>query len=124
MMYVLQLLITEKSNRDTLEKIDTISPNDIIVSEKIIQHLPEIIERSRIKLILFYQNHDYTDRAPPDFHTYTLKEIIIYLLRYPVPDHEHPVRGAYRLSILYYKMQGSYANNARFLFGTASQFCR
>jgi hypothetical protein len=89
-----------------------------------IQHLLKIIKQSRIKLINFSQQLDNDERAPPDFHTYTLNETINYLLRYPVPGHEHPIRGACHLSVLYYKMQGSYFTNARFLFGTASQFRR
>jgi len=124
MMYFLQLFITEKSAVSTLEKIDSITPEDIFISEKMIQHLLDILEQSRIKLILFFQLHSDTSRPPPDFHAYTLNETLKYLLQYPAPDHEHPLKGAYCLSVLYYEMQGSYAKNARFLFGTASQFCR
>ncbi len=82
------------------------------------------MKQARIKLILFSQYQDYANRAPPDFYAYTLEETINYLLGYPTPDHEHPLKGAYYLSILYYETQGKYHKNARFLFGTASQFCR
>jgi hypothetical protein len=124
MMYILQLLLTQECARRTLEIIDSLTPEDIFFSEKMIEHLLQIMELTRIKLILFYQQHNDTDRAPPDFHAYTVNETIKYLLGYPTPDYEHPVRGAYHLSVLYYKLQGSYHRNARFLFGTASQFCR
>ncbi len=124
MMLVLQWLAEEDSVEHTLDKIDLITPEDIFFSEKMIQHFLEIMEQSRIKLILFFQQHNAIERAPPDFHAYTLNETIKYLLRYPVPEHNHPARGAYHLSVLYYKMQGEYHKNARFLFGTASQFCK
>lgn len=123
MMYTLKLLIEEEYTSRTIEQIDSLSPVDIFISEKMIQHLMEIMEQSRLKLILFFQQFK-TDRAPPDFNIYTLKETIAYLLHYPPLKNEHPARGAYHLSVLYYKMLGSYHKNARFLFGTASQFCR
>lgn len=85
------------------------------------QHVLELIEQTRIKLILFSRQH--SERAPPEFHAFNLNETIEYIANYPTPDHEHPLKGAYYLSVLYYKSQGSYRNNARFLFGTASQFC-
>ncbi len=124
MMLILQWLTEEDSVEQTIEKIDSITPDDIFLSEQMILHLLQIIKQSRIKLILFFKKLDNDERAPPDFHTYTLNETIMYLLRYPTPENEHPARGAYHLSVLYYKMQGSYPKNARFLFGTASQFCR
>lgn len=124
MMFILQLLVTEEYITPTLDKLDSITPGDIFFSEKMITHLIEIMEQSRIKLILFFTQHNETYRAPPDFHTYTVSETIKYILCYPVPAHQHPVKGAYYLSVLYYQMQGSYYRNSRFLFGTPSQFCR
>ena len=122
MMYILQLLITTESGSRTLQKIDPLTPGDIFFSEKMLVHLLEIMAQIRIKLILFFQQYS-SDRAPPDFHAFTLHEVVDYLYNYPVPDHEHPLKGAYSLSVLYYEMQESYHQNARFLFGTASQFC-
>jgi hypothetical protein len=124
MMYILQLLITEKYPGHTLEEIDSITPDDTFFSEKMLNHLFEIIRQARIKLILFYQQFKNTERAPPDLHAYTMDETITYILRYPAPANEHPLKGAYHLSVLYYTTQGEYHKNARFLFGTASQFCR
>jgi hypothetical protein len=122
MMYILHLLFTTKSSRITLTEIDEITPEDILISEKTIGHLFSILEQTRIKLILYFQQYN-VDRAPPNYHACTLMEIIEYLLNYPVPDYEHPLRGAYYQSVLYYESHGSYHKNARFLFGTASQFC-
>ena len=124
MMYILQLLITAEHPASVLDKIDAISPGDIFISEKMIAHLFNIIEQTRIKLIFFLQRGDNVDRAPPDFHTSTVKEIIAYLLNYPAPKNEHQLKGAYHLSVHYYKTQGSYRKNARFLFGTASKVCK
>ena len=124
MMHILQLLLTEEHTTHILEKIDSITPDDIFISERMIQHLLEIMEQSRIKLILFFQQYRDTVRAPPDFHEYTKHEIITYLLKYQTSDYEHPFRGAYSLSLLYYNTQGSFSQNARLLFGTASQFRR
>ena len=124
MMYILQLLIAEKHQGPTFEKIDLISPDDFFLSEKMLNRLLKIIRQSRLKLIFLYRQSKNTDRAPPDFHAYSIEETITYILRYPAPVHEHPLKGAYHLSVMYYRAQGSYHQNARFLFGTASQFCR
>ena len=124
MMYILQLLITAENIEHALQEIDAISPEDIFISEKMIAHLFTIIEQTRIKLILFFHQANNSDRAPPDFHASTINEVIAYLLNYPVLNNEHPLRGAYQQSVLYYEIQGSYHKNARFLFGTASQFCK
>lgn len=124
MMYILHLLITLENTERTLQTIDAISPGDIFISEKIITHLFTIIEQTRIKLILFFNHGDNVDRAPPDFHASTIKDVIAYLLNYQLPNNEYLLKGAYHLSVYYYKTQGSYIRNARFLFGTASQFCR
>jgi len=123
MMYILQLLITADNIVCVLDKIDAISPGDIFISEKMTAHLFTIIEQTRIKLIIFFKHGDNVDRAPPDFHASTVKEIIAYLLNYPAPDNEHRLKGVYHLSVHYYKAQGEYRKNARFLFGTASRFC-
>jgi len=123
-MYILQLFLAEQHHEHTLEKIDSITPGDIFLSEQMLNHLFEIIRQARIKLILFYQQYKNTERAPPDFHVYTMEETITYILRYPAPVNEHPLKGAYHLSVLYNRTQGAYHQNARFLFGTASQFCR
>jgi hypothetical protein len=123
MMYILQILIANTHIEPALEKIDSISPEDIFFSEKMIQHLLEIMEQSRIKLILFFQQHKDTERAPPKFYTFDKNDIIDFLLKYSVPDNQHPLKGAYCLSVHYYNIQGAYHKNARFLFGTASQFC-
>lgn len=124
MMYILRLLITLPHVEQTIQEIDSISYGDIWISEIIIAHLLIIIEQARIKLILFFQYHDNTDRGPPDFHVLTKEEVIDYLLDYPIHYQDGPDCSAYHLSLLYYKNQGSYHKNARFLFGTASQFCR
>lgn len=123
-MYILQLLITTENTERAIQKIDAISPVDIFISEKIITHLFDIIEQTRIKLILFLKRGDNVDRAPPDFHASTIRDVINYLLNYPVPNKEHALTGAYLLSVYYYVTQGSHRKNSRFLFGTASQFCR
>lgn len=124
MMYILELLIPAENTKRALQEIDEISPEDIFISEKIIAHLFDIIEQTRIKLILFYMHGDNVDRAPPDFHESTIKDVVKYILNYPAPDNEHPLKGAHYLSAHYYKTEGSYRKNARFLFGTASQFRR
>jgi len=124
MMYILHLLITTEHIGTTLEKIDNISPWDIFLSEMMIAHLLTIIEQARIKLILFFKHQYNADRAPPDFHVSTINEVIHYLLNYEGPLRNDTLCGAYHLSVLYYEIMGSHRKNARFLFGTASQFCR
>lgn len=124
MMYILQLLVEKECVEHALGKIDSITPDEIFFSEKMIQHLLQVIEQARIKLILFFQNHNNADRAPPDFHVSTIKEVIGYLLNDQIRFHNEPPCGAYHLSVHYYETQIKYCNNARFLFGTASQFCR
>jgi hypothetical protein len=121
MMYILQLFFTQESMPHALEKMDLLTPGDIFFSEKMIHHLLEILEQSRIKLVLFFRQYP-DNRAPPGFQALSLQEIVTYLCNDPVSCHEHPVMGAYYLSVLYYKIQGEYQKNARCLFGTASQF--
>jgi len=124
MMYILQLLAANECVEHTLAKIDSITPDEIFFSEKMIQHLLQVMEQARIKLVLFFQHHYNADRAPPDFHILSQREVINYLLNYPVHLNDHPLKGAYDLSVLYFKTERKYRKNARFLFGTASQFCR
>lgn len=122
MIYILQTLSLGNSLDHTIEKIDSMSPHDIFLSEKILHHFFDILEQTRIKLIHFYRQYNNGDRAPPDAHKWSIDDTIQYLLKYPLPNYEHPIKGAYYLSVLYYTKQGSYQSNARFLFGTASQF--
>jgi len=85
-------------------------------------HLLDILEQTRIKLILFFQQYPDNSRAPPDFDSFTDEETISFLVDYSVPFEESPLCGTYHLSVLYYETNEAYHKNARVLFGTASQF--
>lgn len=124
MMYILQLLVANECVEHTLAELDSITPDEVFFSEKMIQHLLQVMEQVRIKLVLFFQHHCHADRAPPNFHVSTINEVIDYLLNDQIRFNNEPPCGAYHLSVQYYKTQIKYRKNARFLFGTASQFCR
>jgi len=122
LMFILQLLIIEKfSSVETLNKIDSYSPDACIVSGVTLAHLLILFEQTRIKLILFFQQ--FQDRAPPDPSFFTTEDTLHFLMKYSSPQTESPHCAAYYLSLEYYNQNGSYLKNARFLFGTASQFC-
>jgi len=124
LMFILQLLIIEKfSSVETLNKIDSYSPDACIVSGKTLARLLILFEQTRIKLIIYFQQYTDRYRAPPDFSSFTTKETLYFLMRYPKPQAEGLHCAAYYLSFEYYNQNGSYLKNARFLFGTASQFC-
>lgn len=125
LIYILQLLIEEDHpTSQALKKIDAMSPDACMISEKTIMHLFNLFEQTRIKLILFFQIYKNKNRAPPDFSSYTTKEIFNFLMKYTPPDTESLHCTAYFLSQQYYNQCGSYSKNAHFLFGTASQFCK
>jgi hypothetical protein len=113
MMYILQLLIEKECVEHTLAEIDSITPDEIFFSEKMIQHLLQVMEQARIKLILFFQHHYNTDRGPPDFHISTINEVIDYLLNDQIRFNNEPPCGAYHLSVQYYKTERKYRKNAR-----------
>ena len=124
LIFILQLLIIEKyGSVKTLEKIDSLSPDACIVSDKTLLHLLTLFEQIRIKLILFFQKYSDRNRAPPNFSSFTTEETLYFLMRYPGPQNKSLYCAVYHLSVDYYNQNGSYLNNARFLFGTASQFC-
>jgi hypothetical protein len=123
MIHILQLLLKKyQSTAETLAAIDSISPEDFLISEKTLTHLLNIFKQTRIKLILFFQQYPAISRAPPDFDSFTNEDTISFLVDYSAPFEESPQCGAYYLSALYYKTNGAYHKNARFLFGSASQF--
>lgn len=86
-------------------------------------HLLSLIKQTRIKLVLFFQQYTDRYRAPPDLSSSTVEDICTFLMNFPKPQVECPHCSAYYLSVDYYIRNGSYMKNARFLFGTASQFC-
>lgn len=123
-LYILTLYILKnQTTRETLDQIDLISPYACLVSEKILSHIISILERTRIKLLHFFQLFPDSNKSPPEFISFTLKDTLKYLNDYPQKDTEPLYCGAYYLSAHYYEKNGSYQKNARFLFGTASQFC-
>lgn len=124
-MYILQLLIIKAFTvTKTLSKIDMLSLDDCIISEKTLIHLILLFEQTRIKLILYFQQQSNQHRSPPDLSSYTTKHLINFIVNYPMPMTERYHCSAYYLSVEYYKQNGSYPKNSRFLFGTASQFCK
>lgn len=123
-MYILALLILEQQTTcETLIQIDYISPYPCMISDKILKHLISILKKTRIKLILFFQQLTTSNKSPPGFISFTLEDTIKYLDEYPQEKTKPLYCGAYYLCAYYYKMNGSFRNNARFLIGTASQFC-
>lgn len=123
MMHILHIwLIKYQTTAETFTAIDSISPEDFLISKRTLAHLLDILEQTRIKLILFFQQYPDKSRAPPDFDSFTDEETTSFLVDYPVPFEESPLCGACRLSVLCYETNGAYHKNARFLFGTASQF--
>ena len=125
MIFIITLLILEQqTTSETLDQIDSISPDACLISDKILKHLISILEKTRIKLIHFFQQFPENNKAPPAFIYFTLENAITYLAEYPQQDTQPVYCGAYYLCAHYYKMNGSYQKNARFLIGTASQFCK
>ena len=122
-MHILHLwLIKYQTTTETFTAIDSISPEDFLISERTLIHLLDILEQTRIKLILFFQQYPDKSPAPPDFDSFTDEGTISFLMNYPVPFEVSPLCGAYHLSVLYYETNGAYHKNTRFLFGTSSQF--
>lgn len=123
-MFILQLLVEYKrSPAETLSEIDALCTDACIVSERTLVHLLSLIEQTRIKLVLFFQQYTDRYRAPPDLSSYNAEDVCNFLMDFPKPQVECPHCAAYYLSVDYYIRNGSYIKNARFLFGTASQFC-
>lgn len=125
LIYILTLFILkQQTTSETLNHIDSISPDACLVSDKILRHLISILEKTRIKLIHFFQQFPQINKSPPEFISFILEDTIKYLTEYPQEEPKHLYCGAYYLCNHYYKMNGSYQKNARFLIGTASQFCK
>ena len=123
-MYIVQLLIIEKQrSAEILREIDTLSPDACILSEKTLSLLIILLEQTRLKLILFFQRYREHYRAPPDFSSYSIEQTFLFLMNYPKSLTESLHCAAHSLSVDYYNRNGSYRENSRFLFGTASQFC-
>lgn len=124
LIYILILFIFKnQTTNDTLNQIDSISPDSCLISEKVLHLFLTLLEQTRIKLIHFFQQFPEKNKAPPNFNSFTTKDALQYLINYPQSKTNPQHCGAYYLCGYYYKMNGSYQRNARFLFGTASQFC-
>lgn len=125
LIYILQLLIEQDNSIEhALRKIDAISPDSCMLSGITIIRLIILLEQTRIKLIIFFQQHGYRYRAPPDFSSYSTEQTLNFIMNYTTNQEEGSHCAAYYLSQDYYNQEGSYVNNARFLFGAASQFCK
>lgn len=125
LIYILQHLIEQThTTAQTLNKLDAISPDACMLSEKTIRRLLNLFEKTRIKLILFFQQYGDRYHAPPEFSSYNTVQTFNFIIKYPDPQEDGLNCPAYWLSRLYYKQCGSYIKNAHFLFGTAAQFCK
>ena len=122
-MYILQLLfIKEQNTEKTLLSIDSLCPGHFLISEKTIIYLLSLLKQVRIKLIHFYQQYPDRNKASPELNLNTLKETVQFLINYSKNDNQNIYSGAYNLSVLYYERNGSFHENAQFLFGTPTQF--
>jgi len=122
LIYILNLLILmEQTTKETLGQIDLISPDACLISDKIIKQFLSLLDQVRIKLIHFFEQFPKSNKSPPGLDSFTLKDTLKYLVNYPKIKPLHC--GTYYLCEYYYQTNGSYRKNARFLLGTASQFC-
>jgi hypothetical protein len=117
-IFILALTIPQ-----TLEKLDSMSPEEIMLSEKTIERLLDILKQTRIKLILFINQDCIKNRAPPDFAFSSLEKTFRFIMSFDFCLIKESYSPARNLSVLYYEENGSYLKNSHFLFGKASQFC-
>ena len=103
---------------DALQAVyDSFSTEEINTSERSILRLYNLFLQSCVKLKNFYSNN--RNRSPPDFHNYDENQIIEFMQTF---RNDEGGLGAKALAVFYYQSEGAYIKNARFLFGTASQF--
>lgn len=125
MLLILQLLFANNNYVDkTLEKIDSISPGDILLSDKMLYNIRNLFDQTRLKLLMFIKINQEKDWAPPDIETYNQAEILNFIMNFKPQKMSDIENGSssYQLSVFYYSQNGTYMKNSHFLFGTAFQF--
>lgn len=86
-------------------------------SEKTILRLYNLFRQSCIKLMNFFRSN--YNKSPPNFYSYDEGQILEFMQAFNNGEFDS---GANALAVYYYQSKGAYIKNARFLFGTASQF--
>ena len=109
---ILQIFLNSNSIDKALGKIDEVSPEAILLSEKTLNRCLDLFHQARLKLILFFRKRRKNSIPFPALENYTEIDILHFIIK----------SNARKLSLLYYSEEGSYMKNARFLFGTACQF--
>lgn len=121
---VLQILLNHHFIDKALRIIDSVFPEDILLSEKTLSRCCKIFDQTRLKLLLFFQRKDNNHRAPPDLESLTEIDILYFIMSFKGKSEYDSKSNACRLSYFYYSQECSFIKNAHFLFGTASQFRR
>ncbi len=118
---ILQILLNNSTDK-ALESIDKVSPEEMLLSEKTLNRFLNIFHKARLKLILFSRKRRNKNNTFPDLENYTEIEILHFIMEFSDLCFSDVSSNARKLSLFYYSEEGSYINNAHFLFGTAYQF--
>ncbi len=123
LIYILNLLLIKNcSHSETLNSLDAVSPGDILFSKESLLRYVSLFEQARIKLILFFRETGNKNRGSPGIESFTSLEMLQFVIHYACEKKSGSQSNACSLSQFYYSREGTYMKNARFLFGTASQF--
>lgn len=114
---VIIILLSLSMEKALQHVYNCIFDEELNTSERTILRLYNLFSQSCIKLKNFYSSN--RNKAPPDFYNYNKNQILKYMQTF---QSEGIGTGAKTLAVFYYQSEGAYIKNARFLFGTASQF--
>lgn len=115
-------MLNSNSIDRALENLDKVSPEEILLSEKTLKRCLNLFHQARLKLILFFRKKRKNSIPFPAIENYTEIEILHFIMGFSIRNISSVKSNACNLSLLYYFEEGSYMNNARFLFGAAYQF--
>lgn len=103
-----------------LESIDKVIPEELLLSERMLNHCLNIFHQTRLKLILFFRKNKNNNFS--DLEDRTEIDLLHIIMEFSLPGIPDIKSNACKLSLYYYFQEGSYMKNAYFLFGTAHQF--
>lgn len=120
MQIIYNKMIQVDSDNAILNFIYNRLPFECNLCERSLRRYYKLFFQVMIKLKQFFKNRK--NRPPPRGEYFNTSQFINYIQHFSSQARDGTVSGAVSLSDFYYVQQGYYTGNARFLFGTASQF--